>query len=213
LRAVPEASGNLRGWLRQADDDPLQAHVDFVSEMGDGEDESGATGAACGVARRCAFVDDHGAAYKALARGEIQMTLVPTFAAGSRAEGRSAAAKAAGRAGAHAAVGTSQMDDEAFEEALVRLERVSQRLVVEQQYGQRLEALTSSLVSKIQSWVVRLRKEEASRNQLKETLELLRERKQQQQQQQQQQQAAGPRFLFPTAHAAATPSPQSTSGR
>ena len=56
------------------------------------------------------------------------------------------------------------LEDEAFEEALVRLERVSQRLVVEQQYGQRLEALTASLVGKIQSWVLRLRKEEAARN-------------------------------------------------
>jgi hypothetical protein len=33
-------------------------------------------------------------------------------------------------------------------QALLKLERVSQRLVVEQQYGQRLEALTASLTAK-----------------------------------------------------------------
>jgi beta-galactosidase GanA len=38
--------------------------------------------------------------------------------------------------------------------------------VVEQQYGQRLEALTSSLVGKIQSWILRLRKEEATRDEV-----------------------------------------------
>ena len=42
----------------------------------------------------------------------------------------------------------------------------TQRLVVEQQYGQRLEALTSSLVGKIQSWILRLRKEEATRDEV-----------------------------------------------
>lgn len=126
----------------------------------------------------CSFVRDHGAAYKALAQGQIQMTVVPLALSSKTTVGSPAAAGAAGLP----LPASSDVDDEAFEEALVRLERVSQRLVVEQQYGQRLEALTSSLVSKTQSWVVRLRKEEATRNRLKETLDILRWRKQQQQQ-------------------------------
>lgn len=187
----------------------------------------------------CSFAGDFGAAYHALLAQDMEIKLVPVHAnpatqaksgptptraplsvvSGAEVDGRKAGgadgmAATGWRHDGHVAmrrpdgITTESLDSE-FEEALVRLERVSQRLVVEQQYGQRLEALTGSLVGKIQvrlsikcclvstswtsaaccpckqtrlrrnlqisqSWVVRLRKEEASRDQLQETLASLR---------------------------------------
>ena len=128
----------------------------------------------------CSFAGDFGAAYHALLAQDMEIKLVPVHASpatqaksgptptraplsvvsGAEVDGRKAGgadgmAATGWRHDGHVAmrrpdgITTESLDSE-FEEALVRLERVSQRLVVEQQYGQRLEALTGSLVGKIQ---------------------------------------------------------------
>eukprot|EP00802_Teleaulax_amphioxeia_P005529 Tamp_05533.p1 GENE.Tamp_05533~~Tamp_05533.p1 ORF type:complete len:913 (-),score=204.14 Tamp_05533:161-2899(-) len=154
-RVVCEICGlSVGSW--EENDDPMQAHVQFVSE----------------APNQCIFVRQYAQAYQALLKGDVEMAMVPLPARSKSLLSPAPLGKGRDMSGAHA-----ELDEEAFEEALVRLERASQRLVVEQQYGQRLEALTSSLVGKIQSWVLRLRKEEATRDELQQRLILLRQRK------------------------------------
>jgi hypothetical protein len=90
---------------------------------------------------------------------------LPPPTRGQAAAERAAALQAApARAGGATAGAAGAGEEGEFAAALDEVERLAQRLVVERSYGQRLETLTSALVSKIQTWVVRLAREEDSRS-------------------------------------------------
>jgi hypothetical protein len=102
----------------EPEDDAMDAHVRFVTDSAAPTD--------------CRFIREHSDAYAALAEGMIQSDECP-----SRDCSQPAASVVASPAAAAAAAAVDEEElsvaDARFLDSLVKLERVSQRLVVEQQ--------------------------------------------------------------------------------
>ena len=146
--------------------DAGRIHV-AVRAVGPARAASAASAASDASAASAASPGGGGAARAASGAGEALPP--PTHGLEAAAERAAALQAAPARAGAAAAGAAGAAGAEAgeageFAAALDEVERLAQRLVVERSYGQRLETLSSALVSKIQTWIVRLAREEDSRS-------------------------------------------------
>jgi len=145
--------------------DAGRIHV-AVRAVGPARAASAASAASDASAASAASPGGGGAARAASGAGEALPPPTHGKAAAERAAALQAAPARAGAAaaGAAGAAGAEAGEAGEFAAALDEVERLAQRLVVERSYGQRLETLSSALVSKIQTWVVRLAREEDSRS-------------------------------------------------